>query len=166
MITRWLVCLFKNTAPFTCLFFTIAFKNVSSYKIFKLFNGAAIAFKILSPTCGSNCVLLTQPVATLSAPPYTWYNFSLNCAQMPEGKRWLPSMAETPAADSIPPSQVVGSVMMVATPIRAHCMPAAVPPVPPPITNTSVCELVCVPSLVECSQQETISRYENNFINR
>src|SRR5512143_592740 len=57
---------------------------------------------------------------------------------MPEGRRWLPSVAETPAAESMPPSQGVGSATIVRAPRRALWIPAAVPPVPPPTTRTSV----------------------------
>ena len=57
---------------------------------------------------------------------------------MPEGKSWFPSNAETPAAVTIPPSQVVGSTIIVFTPSLPACNPADTPLAPPPITNTSV----------------------------
>ena len=44
-------------------------------------------------------------------------------------------MAETPAAESIPPSEGVASATTVCAPRRALWRAAAVPPVPPPTTR-------------------------------
>src|SRR5512143_1605965 len=61
---------------------------------------------------------------------------------MPEGRRWLPCVAEPPAAESIPPSHGVGSATIVRAPRRALWIAAAMPPVPPPTTRTSASSTV------------------------
>ena len=57
---------------------------------------------------------------------------------MPAGIASFPSNADTPAAVTIPPSQVVGSATMVLTPSRADWSPAQIPLAVPPMTSTSV----------------------------